>query len=136
MQNGDAFSPESVVSFSPASDWDPAIAASPTGDIAVAWDTFDKGDYDVWFRRMRVPPNASDSQMDPPVAIAATEDFEAHASIAFDARNRLWAAYEVSGPRWGKNFGAYETAGTPLYEDRDIRVKCFDAPRHLSLRAI
>jgi len=125
-QNGESFSPETVVSFSPASDWDPAIAASPVGDVAVAWDTFDKGDYDVWYRRLRLPANGSDLQMDPPVAVAATEDFEAHASIAFDARNRLWAAYEVSGPRWGKNFGAYETTGTPLYEDRDIRVKCFD----------
>jgi hypothetical protein len=126
VQNGDTFSPETIVSFSPASDWDPAIAASPAGDVAVAWDTFDKGDYDVWFRRLRLPANAGDPQMDPPVAIAATENYEAHASIAFDARNRLWAAYEISGPRWGKNFGAYDTSGTPLYEDRDIRVKCFD----------
>jgi hypothetical protein len=126
VQNGDTFSPETVVSFSPSSDWDPAIAASPSGDVAIAWDTFDKGDYDVWYRRLRAPANSSIPQMDPPVAIAATENFEAHPSIAFDARNRLWAAYEISGPRWGKNFGAYETTGAPLYEDHDIRVKCFD----------
>jgi len=73
--------------------------------------------------------------MDPPVAIAATENFEAHASIAFDARNRLWAAYEVSGLA-GAEFGAYDTTGTPLYEDRDIRVKCFDGNAALSPPAI
>jgi hypothetical protein len=126
VQNGESFSPGIVVSFSAASDWDPAIAASANGDVAIAWDTYDKGDYDVWFRRMRVPANAGGPQMDPPVAVAATESFEAHPSIAFDARNRLWAAYEISGPRWGKNFGAFDTTGSPLYEDRDIRVKCFD----------
>jgi hypothetical protein len=123
VQSGDGFSPETTVSFSPASDWDPAIAAAPNGDIAIAWDTYDKGDYDVWFRRMRV---GSGIEMDPPVTVAATTDFEARATAAFDARNRLWIAYEVASPRWGKKFGLYETTGMPLYEDHDIRVKCFD----------
>jgi hypothetical protein len=124
-QNGDTFSTETIVSFSPANDWDPAIAASSNGDVAIAWDTYDKGDYDVWYRRMHVAANGV-PQLNSPVAVAAAENYEAHASIAFDSRNRLWAAYEVSGPRWGKNFGAFDTTGTPLYEDRDIRVKCFD----------
>ncbi len=123
VQTGDVFSPEATVSFSPASDWDPAIAASSSGDVAIAWDTYDKGDYDVWYRRLRATQKI---EMDPPVAVAATPNFEARPSAAFDARNRLWIAYEVSTPRWGKNFGAYETTGTPLYEDHDIRVKCFD----------
>ncbi len=125
VQNGDAFSPESIVSTSKASDWDPAIAAAPNGDIAIAWDTYDRGDYDVFFRKLRLNANAT-VQMDAPFAAAATPLFEARASIAFDSGNRLWLAYEQSTARWGKNFGTYDTSGTPLYEERGIRVKCFE----------
>ncbi len=125
VQNGDSFGSETLVSTSKASDWDPAIAASPNGDIAVSWDTYNKGDYDVYFSRMR-SDEKSKIELDPPVTAAATPFFEAHSSIAFDAHNRLWLAYETSTARWGKNFGAYDSTGTPLYEDRNIRVKCFD----------
>ncbi len=123
--NGDGFSPETLVSVSPASDWDPAIAAAPNGDVAIAWDTYDRGDYDVFFRKMRLDAKSA-MDMDAPVAAAATPLFEARASIAFDSGNRLWLAYENSTARWGKNFGLYDTSGTPLYEERNIRVKCFD----------
>ncbi|HEV2689655.1 MAG TPA: hypothetical protein VGV35_13925, partial [Bryobacteraceae bacterium] len=36
-QTGDTFAPEAVVSTSPASDWDPAIAAAPNGEVAISW---------------------------------------------------------------------------------------------------
>src|SRR5215470_17872918 len=51
-QIGDGFAPEAVVSISPASDWDPAIAAASNGEVAISWDTYDKGDYDVYLRRV------------------------------------------------------------------------------------
>ncbi len=122
---GDGFSPEFTVSVSPASDWDPAIAAAPNGEVAVAWDTYDRGDYDVYFRKLHAATTGT-VEMDTPVAAAATPLFEARASIAFDSGNRLWLAYENSTARWGKNFGTYESTGTPLYEERGIRIKCFD----------
>jgi hypothetical protein len=125
VQTGDGFSLESVVSVSPASDWDPAIAAAPNGDVAIAWDTYDRGDYDVFFRKLRADAKAPIA-MDPPVAAAATPFFEARASIAFDSGNRLWVAYENSTSRWGKEYGTFDTSGTPLYEERGIRVKVFD----------
>ena len=123
VQSGNAFSPEATVSFSKASDWDPAIASSPNGDVAVTWDTYDKGDYDVYARRLRAAPELA---MDPPIAIAATPDFEARSSAAYDPHDRLWIAYEVSSPRWGGNFTLEDTSGSPLYEYRDIRLKCLD----------
>ena len=126
VQNGDGFSPETGCRFRPPATGTPRSrprrpAMSRSHGIPTIKATTTSGSAVCAFRRM-----ATDPQPDPPVAAAATENFEAHTSVAFDARNRLWAAYEVSGPRWGKNFGAYETTGTPLYEDRDIRVKCFD----------
>jgi hypothetical protein len=122
VQQGNAFSREQTVSFSGRSDWAPAIAASPNGDIAIAWDTYDKGDYDVYMRRLRYKDGIA---MDAPVAVAASPAFEARPSIACDAQGRLWVAYETGPPRWGKNFGTYDTTGTPLYAGQNVEVKCF-----------
>jgi hypothetical protein len=121
-QEGDKFSKETVVSFSPASDWDPAIATAPNGEVAVSWDTYDKGDYDVYFRRLKM---AGAIHMDAPVPVAASRNFEARSSIAYDPQSRLWVAYETSTTKWGKDFGAYESSGVSLYQDHDVRVKCF-----------
>ncbi len=120
-QTGDAFWPETLVSASPASDWDPAIAAAPNGEVAISWDTYDKGDYDVYLRRLRFTDHIS---MDAPIPIAATASFEARSSLAYDPQNRLWIAYEVAGARWGKDFGAYDTTGLPLYSGHTIQVRC------------
>jgi hypothetical protein len=123
-QTGDTFTPESIVSISPASDWDPAIAAAPDGEVAISWDTYDKGDYDVYLRRVRFTDQIG---MDDPIAIAATVDFEARSSLAYDSQSRLWIAYEVAGARWGKDFGAYDTTGLPLYSSHTIQVRCLIA---------
>jgi hypothetical protein len=115
------FTHEQRVSFSPASDWDPAIAAGPQGEIAVTWDTYDKGDYDVYARTMRYTKAI---EMDKPVAVAASENFEARSSAAYDQQGRLWIGYESSARRWGKDFGVYEKNGVCLYLGHTLRVKC------------
>ncbi len=120
-QTGDTFAPETVVSVSPASDWDPAIAASQDGQVAISWDTYDKGDYDVYLRRARFTDQIG---LDDPIPIAATLNFEARSSLAYDSQNRLWIAYEVSGPKWGKDFGTYDTAGIALYQNHTVQVRC------------
>ncbi len=121
VQNGDSFWPEAVVSTSPASDWDPAIATAPNGEVAISWDTYDKGDYDVYLRRVQFTDHIA---MDPPIAIAATLGFEARGSLAYDPQNRLWIAYEVSGPDWGKDYGSYDSTGIALYHNHTIQVRC------------
>lgn len=120
-QTGDTFAPEAIVSVSTASDWDPAIAAAPNGEVAISWDTYDKGDYDVYLRRARFTDQIG---FDDPIPIAATANFEARSSLAYDSQNRLWIAYEVAGSRWGKDFGAFDTTGTPLYGGHTIQVRC------------
>jgi hypothetical protein len=122
VQSGDTFLPETLVSTSAASDWDPAIAAAPNGDVAISWDTYDKGDYDVYLRR--VYTDSQQITMDTPIPIAATREFEARSSLAYDRANRLWIAYEVAGERWGKDFGAFDTTGFPLYGSHTIQVVC------------
>jgi hypothetical protein len=122
FEQGDSFSTEAVVSFSPAGDWDPAIAASAAGDVAISWDTYDKGDYDVYFRRLRADNGL---RMDPPVPVAASPNFEARSTIAFDSDGRLWIAYESADVKWGKDFGAYEKTGIALYQGQTVKLKCF-----------
>ena len=63
--------------------------------------------------------------MDAPVAVAASQGFEARSSIAYDPQNRLWVAYEASTTKWGKDWGALKTTGVSLYQDHNVRVKCF-----------
>ena len=121
-ENGDRFTNETVVSVSPQSDWDPAIATASNGEVAVSWDTYDKGDYDVYFRRLKMDGAI---RMDAPVAVAASQGFEARSSIAYDPQNRLWVAYEASTPKWGKDWGALKTTGVSLYQDHNVRVKVF-----------
>jgi hypothetical protein len=120
-QTGDTFAPEAIVSVSPASDWDPAIAAAPNGEVAISWDTYDKGDYDVYLRRVRFTDQIG---LDDPIPIAATLNFEARSTLAYDPQNRLWIAYEVSGPKWGKDYGLYDTTGIALYHNHTIQVRC------------
>lgn len=130
VQRGDTFSAETPVSFSPMSDWDPAIATAANGEVAVSWDTYDKGDYDVYFRRLRAGPDMQrEIQMDAPIPVAASQNFEARSSIAYDKQNRLWVAYEASDIKWGKDFGAYETTGIALYQGHNLHVKCFDGAK-------
>ncbi len=121
VESGDTFWPETTVSTSPASNWDPAIATAPDGEVAVSWDTYDKGDYDVYVRRLQFTNQIG---FDAPIPIAATVNFEARSSLAYDSQNRLWIAYEFSGSRWGKDFGAFDTTGMPLYAGRTIQVRC------------
>ena len=42
--------------------------------------------------------------MDDPIPVAATVNFEARSSLAYDAQNRLWIAYEVAGTQVGQGF--------------------------------
>lgn len=96
--------------------WNPAIAATK-GKVAIAWDTYEKGDYDIWLREFT--PDGKPST--PAMAVANTHQYEARASIAYDKEGALWIAWEKSGPTWGKDWGAYDGAdGIGLYRDRQI----------------
>jgi len=128
-QRGAGFAREETVSTSPASDWDPQIAAGPDGEVAVVWDTYDKGDYDVYLRRLRFSGKIG---MEPAEPVAASRKFEARASVAYGAQNRVWVAYEESFPAWGKDFGAHETSGSGLYQGNTVRVKILEGKERLA----
>ncbi len=97
--------------------WAPAAAASADGRVAIAWDTYDKGDYDVWLREF----SANDGEPRDARPVANSTDYEARPAMAYDATDSLWVAYEWSTPTWGKNFGELvQRQGYPLYRGRQI----------------
>jgi hypothetical protein len=136
--------PPVAVTEKPANHWAPAIAADGKGNVYVAWDSYENGDYDVFLRRFR------DGKPEPVVPVGTLKAFEARPSLAVDRQDRVWIAYEQGGPNWGKDFGRMvpqsapprgpnakngpgglmrraggDGVGIPLYQNRRIVVKCY-----------
>src|SRR5207247_77518 len=57
---------------------------------------------------------------------APGSQFQAHVSVACDRASRLWAAWDESGPEWGKDAGYLyqKTGATRLYASRRFEVRC------------
>lgn len=116
---GEAWGEEIAVSDHAANSWNPVISASPKGGLAVAWDTYEKGDYDIWMRTFNAGGDPADQQ-----PVANTHLYETRATLTHDLNGALWVAWEMSGPAWGKDWGAYDGAdGIGLYRDRQILVR-------------
>src|SRR5262249_39428396 len=49
-QDDNGWPPEQPATPQPPTCWPPTIPASPGGNVAVAWDPYEKGDYDIWVR--------------------------------------------------------------------------------------
>jgi hypothetical protein len=117
---------EQTLGSTPANEWQPAIATDSKGQIAIAWDTYKKGDYDVYYALLN-----KKGKLKTEGHVAASLNFETRPSIVFDKDDKLWVAYELAGKNWGKDSGApyffstkEETEG--LYETRSIRVVCIN----------
>ncbi len=113
-QTKDGWSKTQQVSTQTRNCWAPAIA-STKGKVAIAWDTYEKGDYDVWMREF------ADGQPGEARPVANSPDYEARPAMTYDKSGALWVAWEESGPTWGKDFGALvKDKGIGLYRDRQI----------------
>ena len=122
LDNG--WSEEFRVSPQRTSCWSPTIAASAdkNGEIAIAWDTYEMGDYDIWLRRFDRSGKAREAQ-----PVAETDEHQARPTLCYDLQGRLWCAWEASGATWGKNWGALvQGQGIPLYQDRHVDLRILD----------
>ncbi|MBL9215015.1 MAG: hypothetical protein JNG83_06025 [Opitutaceae bacterium] len=107
--------------------WWPAVAAGPDDTLAVGWDGYAAGNYDVYLRRRR------NGTWGPVETVAGTARYEAQPSVAIDARGRVWVAWNESGAEWGKDTGFLVVRkGTQLYESRSIRVACLENGRWMT----
>jgi hypothetical protein len=113
-QDGEGWSKAEQVSTQTRNCWAPAIAAAKDGRVAIAWDTYEKGDYDVWLREF------TDGQAGEARPVANSADYEARPAMTYDQTGALWVSWEDGGPTWGKDFGAYAASGIGLYRMRQI----------------
>jgi hypothetical protein len=98
--------------------WMPDGASDKQGNLYVAWDSYQNGNYDVFCRRI-----AASGTPDPIEQVTKSPRFEAHASLAVDGQGRPWLAWDESGANWGKDwFHEDQNRATVLYADRSIRV--------------
>jgi hypothetical protein len=112
--DGKTWGPESAVSENTSDAWIPSIAHGPNGAMHFAWDAYDGGVFNVYYR-------ASGGRMR---RVLPSARFQANVSMACDAAGAVWLAWEESGPNWGKDTGflARDPRGTALYEDRSARL--------------
>jgi hypothetical protein len=116
-----------TVSRSKANDWTPAIAADSRGRVYVAWDTYDKGNYDV--QLFTLDKDGKDGKL---LTVADSPRFEARPNLVCDKQDRLWIAYEEGDEQWGKDYGTGKplehglpkNLGFALYIHRTVQVKC------------
>jgi hypothetical protein len=100
--------------------WHPVVTAGPTNEVLTAFDVYDQGDYDVRLH-LETPTMAANRP------VMTSSRFEARPSACYDAKARLWIAYEEGPERWGGDFGALDdSGGNPLYNERSVRVVCLD----------
>ncbi|MGD8238849.1 MAG: hypothetical protein PVH68_09870, partial [Armatimonadota bacterium] len=110
---GGELSPEMSVTSSAGSDWEPAAAVGPNGEVTCVWDTYRHGSYDVYARTWR------DGKWGREMPIAASENFEARASVAYDSEGAAWIVWENGGPGWGK-----DSTNAGLHSTRTLELRC------------
>ena len=98
--------------------WNPDAVIDHDGNLHTAWDSYQNGNYDVFYRRI-----AADGSADSIEQITKSPRFEAHPSLAIDGQGRPWLAWDQSGANWGKDWNHQDQdRSTVLYKDRSIRV--------------
>ncbi|MEZ5399881.1 MAG: DUF3604 domain-containing protein [Bryobacteraceae bacterium] len=123
--------PEQRVSESPANDWEPSVAAGSDGAAFIAWDSYDKSNYDIFFRSFE------GGKLGAIQPVTSNARFQAHTSIAVDSANRPWLAWDESGANWGKDQGFLinPPISTPLHQERTIRLARWDGRQWLEPKA-
>jgi hypothetical protein len=98
--------------------WSPDAAAGARGDFFVAWDSYQNGNYDIFFRGVK-----SDGSLAPVEQVTTSPKFQAHPSLAVDNLQRPWLAFDESGTNWGKDWTHTDPYRAPvLYQNRAVRV--------------
>ena len=115
------------VSTSPANEWQPAISVDAQGHAWIGYDSYENGNYDVFLTSLQL--NQGACKQGPRIAIAQSQDFEAHASVLADSSGRIWVAYDAAGPNWGRDFHNTPTTvnnryAEPLHASRRLGLRC------------
>lgn len=111
----------------PGNQWSPSAAVDSKGNLFVAHDSYQNGNYDVSLLVVTesVDSSGKSTMTNRDIAVANSPRFEARASVTVDKQDRVWVAYEEADANWGKDFGSKWTgkSGVPFYLDRRIQVR-------------
>ncbi|MGA2133841.1 MAG: hypothetical protein ABSH50_16220 [Bryobacteraceae bacterium] len=103
--------------------WNPDAAFDPEGNLHAAWDSYQSGNYDIFYRRITADGTAGAIEQ-----VTKSPGFDAHPSLAVDGQGRPWLAWDQSGANWGKDWSHDDQyRSTVLYKDRSIRVLVKDS---------
>ena len=122
-----SFLPEEIIDDGDGSSWAPAIAATPKGHaserVAIAWDTYRRGDYDIRLRLFDGAGSPGEIR-----AVASNPALESHPLLAWSPSGNLWIAWRQAGELWGKDRG-YKIPGNGarLFGSRSIIVRVLAA---------
>ena len=119
VQQTDSFSPETIVSISPASDWDPAIAVAP----AEKWPFPGTPTIRAITTCIYAAPGSPEDGIDNPIPMAASVSFEARSSLAYDARAGYGSPTKRPDQSGGRIRNGHDTTGMGLYQNHSIPVR-------------
>ncbi|HID21138.1 MAG TPA: hypothetical protein EYP14_01880, partial [Planctomycetaceae bacterium] len=124
------WSRELAIGHPTANEWEPSISVDADGRAWVGYDSYRNGNYDVFLTCVTGRPETDVLEAKHTVAVAATADFEAHASVDATGRNIVWVAYDAAGPNWGKDYSRDVTRFHGNY------AETLHGSRRLELRAL
>jgi hypothetical protein len=131
--HGDRWSPEINLSDpardARADDWAPAVTADRSGTVWVAWDSYAGGNYNVLLRPVRA------GKAGELIHVTDSPRLHANPSLAVDAQDRLWIAYDEAEENWAKDTGFLLTGGAGIYQSRKIRCVIYANGKWLAPRA-
>ena len=125
--DGSAWSAEKAISDASADSWAPAIAPDSTGGVWVGWDGYHSGDFNVYVRR-----RDSDGGWQAQRQVTRSAGFDANVSLACDAADRLWMAWDHGEANWGKDWSSQRFrpgGGAGLYRVRSVKVAVLEGDR-------
>ena len=111
---------------SAANEWYPDIGTASDGTVWVAWDSYEGGSYNIRLRSV-VAGSAGDL-----IRVTDTPRYHGSPSLAIDADNRVWIAYDEAEENWGKDTGFLLRGGAGIYQSRTSRVVVWDGSRWLA----
>lgn len=122
--DGSAWSPEKRISPGRGDKWVPAAAADSKGNVWIAWDGYEAGDFNVYVRKL-----SADGELGERIQVTRSLSFDANVSVACDRQDRLWIAWDYGEANWGKDWTSQRFkpgGGAGLYRWRGVKVAVLD----------
>ncbi len=121
------WSEDIAVETNSANQWQPTVSVDSDGRAWIGFDSYENGNYDVYLTSLALEKGTV--ARGARIAVAQSEDFEAHANVLAGDGGRIWVAYDAAGPNWGKDFRNVPTINDgrysePLHASRRLELRC------------